>query len=122
MDGLQHRYMVGVAVDPGDPDRVVVSGAAGPYVAYRPSNAEAYVYRKSGGEPFELAMEGLPDGQGTVASRFTTHTEEPGVFYAANNRGLFRSKNGGMSWKSLEIEWPDGAFRYGVDALVAFAE
>ena len=121
MDGLQHRYMVGVAVDPGDPDTVVVSGAAGPYVAYRPSNAEAYMYRKSNGQPFELAMEGLPDGQGTVASRLATHADEPGVFYAANNHGLFRSKNGGMSWKALEIAWPDDVFRHGVDALVAFA-
>ena len=122
MDGLQHRYMVGVAIDPGDPETVVVSGAAGPYVAYRPSNAEAYMYRKSKGQPFELAMEGLPDGQGTVASRLATHADEPGVFYAANNHDLFRSDNGGMSWKALEISWPDGAFRYGVYALVAYAE
>ena len=121
MDGLQHGYMVGVAVDPGDPETVVVSGAAGPFVAYRPSNAEAYVSRMSRGQPFELAMEGLPDGRGTVASRLATHSDEPGVFYAANNHGLFRSKDGGMSWKALDIEWPDGAFRHGVDALIAFA-
>ena len=122
MDGLQHRYLVGVAVDPGNPDTMVVSGAAGPYVAYRPTNAEAYVYRKSSGQPFERAMDGLPDGQGTVASRIATHADETGIFYAATNHGLFRSKNGGMSWKVLEIAWPDGAFRSGVDALVAFAE
>lgn len=36
MDRLRHGYLVGVAVDPGDPDTVVVSGASGPYVAYRP--------------------------------------------------------------------------------------
>jgi len=122
MDRLRHGYLVGVAVDPGDPDTVVVSGASGPYVAYRPSNAEAYLYRKTVGHPFELAMEGLPDARGTVASRFATHPDEPGVFYAANNYGLFRSQDAGRSWKALKIAWPDGVFERGVDALVAFAE
>ena len=120
MDGLQHRYLVGVAVDPADPDTVVVSASAGPYVAYRPGNAEAYVYRKSARRPFELAMEGLPGASGTVASRLATHPGEPGVFYAANNHGLFRSQDGRMSWKALGITWPEGVFRHGVSALAAF--
>lgn len=122
MDGLRHGYLVGVAVDPGDADMVVVSGATGPYLAYRPSNAEAYVYRKTAGKPFELAMAGLPDPAGTVASRLATHPDEPGVFYAANNHGLFRSEDGGRNWKALEIAWPERAFARGVDALAAFAE
>jgi photosystem II stability/assembly factor-like uncharacterized protein len=122
MDGLQHRYLVGVAVDPADPDTVVVSASAGPYVAYRPDNADAYVYRKSAGEPFGLAMEGLPGARGTVASRLATHQGEPHVFYAANNHGLFRSEDGGTSWKALGLAWPEGVFRHGVSALAAFAE
>ncbi len=120
MDGLRHRYLVGVAVDPGDPETVVVSGASGPYAAYRPSNAEAYVYRKTKGQPFELVMEGLPAAVGTVASRLVTHPEEPGVFFAANNHGLFRSKDAGRNWKALEVAWPEGVFRRGVGALAVF--
>lgn len=122
MDGLRHRYLVGVAVDPGDADTVVVSGAAGPSVAYRPQNAEAYVYRKSAGEPFELAMEGLPAAAGTVASRLATHPDEPHAFYAANNHGLFRSQDGGLRWEALEITWPEGIFRRGVSGLAAFMD
>ncbi len=122
MDGLQHGYLVGVAVDPADPDTVVVSASAGPYVAYRPHNAEAYVYRKRAGEPFGLAMEGLPGARDTVASRFATHPDESNVVYAANNHGLFRSEDGGMRWKSLEIAWPAGVFRHGVSALALFSE
>jgi photosystem II stability/assembly factor-like uncharacterized protein len=122
MEGLRHGYLVGVAVDSGNPDTVVVSAASGPYVAYRPGSAEAYLYRKTVGQPFELAMDGLPHGQGTVASRLATHPVEPGVFYAANNHGLFRSEDGGTSWKALEIEWPERAFLRGVDALAAFTE
>jgi hypothetical protein len=40
-DGLNHHYLVGVAVDPADPDTVIVSAADGPGSAYRPRLAEA---------------------------------------------------------------------------------
>ena len=122
MEGLGHRYLVGVAVDPGDPETLVVSAASGPNLSYSPSNAEAYVYRKTAGQTFELAMDGLPNARGTVASRLATHREEPGVFYAANNHRIFRPGDEGLTWQALEIEWPEGIFRRGVDALVVFTE
>lgn len=117
VDGLRHRYLVGVAVDPADPDTVVVSAASGPFVAYSPRRAEAYVYRTTARRGFHVAMEGLPDGQGTIASRLATNPSEPGVIYAANNHGVFRSADAGQTWKALEIPWPKGAFARGVDAL-----
>ncbi|MFW6098205.1 MAG: WD40/YVTN/BNR-like repeat-containing protein, partial [Chloroflexota bacterium] len=101
MDGLQHRYLVGVAVDPGNANTVVVSAARGPSVSYHANRAHAYVYRKSANEAFEPAMEGLPAAEGTVASQFATHVAQPGVFYAANNHGLFRSEDTGRSWQAL---------------------
>jgi hypothetical protein len=122
MDGLRHRYLVGVAVDRGDPDTVVVSAASGPHVAYSPRRAEAYVYRRSAGGPFELAMAGLPEGRGTVASRLASDPDEAGLFYAANNHGLFRSLDGGRSWEALGVRWPQGIFDRGVAALAAFKE
>lgn len=118
MDGLGHRYLVGVAVDAGDAETVVVSAASGPGVSYHPRHAEAYVYRKHAGGAFEMAMEGLPAARGTVASRLAAHADEPHVFYAANNQGLFRSEAGGQRWEALPIEWPEGVFRHGVKGLV----
>src|ERR1700756_1299395 len=47
-EGLKHFYLVGVAVDPADPDTVIVSATDGPGSAYRPSSAEAYIYRRAG--------------------------------------------------------------------------
>lgn len=118
VEGLRHRYVVGVAVDPADPDVVVVSAAPGPWVAYHPDGAEGHVYRKAGRGPFAPAMQGLPDGEGTVASRFGTHPDESGAIYAANNHGVFRSTDGGASWRALEILWPSGALAEGVEALI----
>jgi len=111
-----------VAVDSNDPETVCVSAADGPWVAYSPRNAEAYVYRKTKRHAWELAMEGLPAARGTTASHFATHPQEPGVIYAANNRGVFNSTDAGRTWKVLEIPWPQHFFTHGVEALVALPD
>jgi photosystem II stability/assembly factor-like uncharacterized protein len=121
-DGLKHLYLVSVAVDPADPDTVIVSATEGPGSAYSPRRAEAYIYRKTGLKRWELAMSGLPEAKGTTVSRFATHTGEPGVTYAANNHGLFRSEDAGRSWKALDLSWPEPGLKDGVQALACLPE
>jgi photosystem II stability/assembly factor-like uncharacterized protein len=121
-DGLKHHYLVGVAVDPADPETVIVSAADGPGSAYWPRSAETYVYRKNGLNRWEQAMSGLPEAKGTTASRFATHAGEPGVIYAANNRGLFRSDDAGRSWKAMDLPWPEPGLADGVEALACLPE
>jgi photosystem II stability/assembly factor-like uncharacterized protein len=121
-DGLKHRYLVGVAVDPADPDTVIVSATDGPGFAYSLRRAEAYVYRKTGLKRWEQVMSGLPEAKGTTASRFATHAGEPGVIYAANNLGLFRSDDAGRRWKALDIPWREPALADGVEALACLPE
>jgi photosystem II stability/assembly factor-like uncharacterized protein len=116
-DGLKHLYLVGIAVDPADPDTVIVSAADGPGSAYSPQQAESYVYRKTGLKRWEQALSGLPDPKGTTVSQFTMHADEPGVIYAANNHGLFRSDDAGQSWKALDIPWTGRGLADGVQAL-----
>jgi photosystem II stability/assembly factor-like uncharacterized protein len=121
-DGLNHRYLVGIAVDPADPDTVIVSATDGPGSAYSPRSAEAYIYRKTGLTRWEQAMSGLPEAKGTTVSLFATHAAEPGVIYAANNRGVFRSEDAGRSWKVLDITWPESGLSDGVAALACLPE
>jgi hypothetical protein len=119
---LKHLYLVGVAVDPADPDSVIVSATDGPGSAYRPRSAEAFVYRKIGLDRWEQAMSGLPPANGTTVSQFATHAGEPGVIYAVNNRGLFRSDNAGRSWNALDLPWPESGLADGVMALACLPE
>lgn len=121
-DGLQHLYLVGIVVDPGDPETVVVSATHGPHLAYRPRIADADVYRRTRGQSWECAMAGLPEAKGTTVSRFATHAAEPGVVYAANNRGVFRSDNAGRTWRICDVSWPHPGLADGVQAVGCAAD
>jgi photosystem II stability/assembly factor-like uncharacterized protein len=121
-DGLQHGYLVDIAVNPTDPDIVVVSATHGPFVAYRPEAAESYVYRKTGRHPWAVAMSGLPQASGTTASRFAVHPDGPGVIYAANNRGVWQSDDGGRRWTAVNVPWPQPGLAPGVSAMACLRE
>jgi photosystem II stability/assembly factor-like uncharacterized protein len=103
-EGLDHRYVWGLAVSADDPETVVVSAATGARRAHTPSSADAYVYRRVGDGAWERAMDGLPDAEGTVRSVLASRG---GTFYAVNNRGLYYSETDGQSWNRLAIDWPD---------------
>ena len=78
--------------------------------------------QKSRLKRWEQAMSGLPEAKGTTVSRFATHPDEPGVIYAANNRGLFRSDDAGRNWKALDLPWPEPGLADGVEALAYVQE
>lgn len=115
--GLRHGYLFGIAVDPADPERVVVSAASGPSHAYSASTAATFVYVKDGNGVWAGARAGLPDPQGTTISVFAPSPREPHVIYAANNRGIFRSPDSGASWRRLEVPWSERLRRHSVRAV-----
>ena len=116
MSGLRHGYLVGAAVDPVDPEAVIVSAAPGPHVAYTASRAESHVYARRDGEWTEIA-EGLPAPNGTTVSSFASSRLRPGVHYAGNNRGIFRTADASRRWERLDVPWPERAAGQSVRAL-----
>jgi hypothetical protein len=116
--GLDHRYVWSVAVDPGDPDTVIVSAARGARAAHGArgvETAESYLYRRTNGagdgdggetkQPWERLAGGVPTGEGVLRAVLAAGTAA-GEFYAVNNRGVYRSTDGGRSWERSGIEWP----------------
>lgn len=105
--GLEHRYCWGLAVDPADPESVLVSSASGASTAHAAHRADAHLYRKRGETEWDrLDERGLPTGEGVVRTVLAT-TGEPGVVYGVSNRGLFSSRDFGDSWERVDLEWSD---------------
>lgn len=106
--GLQHHYLWSVAADPDDPTTIVVSAARGPQEAHNLRQAESAIYRRSGSSQWQQVRSGLPEPRGLLTSVLAANEAEPGVFYVANNKGVFRSADAGSTWEALPIRWPAG--------------
>lgn len=116
--GLRHTYLFGIAVDPGDPDMVIVSAASGPGRAYSAPHATTYVYVRKRGASWQAVSNGLPDPRGTTIAFLASRREEPHTVYAANNRGLFRSTDAGATWSPLDLPWPERFLQQTVQGFV----
>lgn len=119
--GIERHYLWGLAVDPGDPETIVVSAASSPTTAHSPVHADSTVYRRTGRGPWREVRAGLPPAAGTTRTVLAANPAEPGVFYAGSSRGLFRSTDAGVGWERLDVEWPERYRRQSVSALVVTA-
>lgn len=110
-DGLEVRYLRSVAIDPERPDVVVVSGASGPRSTYVAGRADGRVYRREDGGPWERVADGWPDPPGTIAPLLVAGAGAmagdtmAGELWAADERGVHRSGDGGATWAQL-AEFP----------------
>ena len=112
-EGLDHRYLFGMAVDSTNPQNIIVSAAKGAWRAhYLDENTESFLYRRTKEEKEEdkekwiLITDGLPDAKGTIISMLAAHPKIKGKFYCLNNRGIFYSTDSSASWNQLDIAWP----------------
>lgn len=145
--GFVWHYLWGLAVDPADPDTVVVSVSPGPRQAHNGTmgqptgaNASAYrgsrggppgagyvfqgpeaaIYRRTMNGPWRQVTSGLPEPRGTLAYVLAAHDAEPHVFYGVPHGGeIYRSADAGASWQRLDVEWPAGYQVKSVDGLAA---
>jgi hypothetical protein len=107
-EGLTRRYVWGLAIDPRNPNVMLVSAAPGPREAHGSQTGEAAIYRRVGDAPWEEIRDGLPPPRGTRAYVLATCEAEPGSFYAATRDGnVYRSADAGISWERLELLWPE---------------
>ena len=111
-DGLNLRYVWGLATDGEDPELVYVSAASGPGRAHGAGRSGAAIYRRRDGGRWEPVLEDLPEFPYALAADPGT----PGALYAGlGNGSILHSGDSGESWR--EAARPS----HGLDALAAVA-
>lgn len=117
--GLDHGYVWGLAIDPGDPETALVSAAAGATAAHR--RGEAFLYRRTPAPPdvgdggdeasraapgFErLDDRGIPTGGGTYRAVLASGRAD-GTVWAVHNDGLYRTRDAGESFERFPAALP----------------
>jgi photosystem II stability/assembly factor-like uncharacterized protein len=99
MEGLEVGYLRSVAVDPGDPEAVLVSGATRPKSTYVAGHSDGRVYRREGKGVWTRVVQGWPDPPDGIAPLLVSGFDA-GEFWGADDRGVFRSGDGGRSWSA----------------------
>jgi hypothetical protein len=110
-EGMQHFYFYSLAVDPADPDVILLSGGQGPQHVHYPMMAASYLYRRTADTPWHIVSEGLPKPEGAMIRLLATHIAEPGIFYAASDQGVYHSVDQGIHWERLALDLPE-CFRW----------
>ncbi|MFA9452764.1 MAG: WD40/YVTN/BNR-like repeat-containing protein [Candidatus Aminicenantaceae bacterium] len=127
--GLDDTFQIArIATHPSDPDIVYVA-AMGSLWGYSGSRG---LYRtRDGGKTWAKLTNGLPDDGKTGCTEIRMHPTEPDVLFAAMyhrlrkpwtfhsggpNSGIFKSTDGGESWRRLTQGLPEGELgRIGID-------
>lgn len=107
--GLEdNTYLMSIAVNSNDSQNKVVSAANTAWKAHDRKNSESFLYRRSTDvdEKWELVTEGIFESKGTIISILKSNPNIKDEFYCLNNRGIYCSKDSGISWEKLAIPWP----------------
>jgi hypothetical protein len=121
--GLGDLYCWGLALDPGDPEVMVMSVSGSPQLAHNAFAAESTIYRRAGAGEWAEVTDGLPAPAGCVAAVLAANPAEAGAFYAASNRGgVYRSADGGVTWSRLGLVWPEAYERERVADLLVLPD
>jgi len=96
--GLEVGYLRSVAIDPVQPEVVVVSASSGPYFAYVAGRSDGRLYRRLTRERWERVHNGWPESPSTIAPLLCAGVNG-GELWAADERGVHRSGDGGKSWR-----------------------
>jgi hypothetical protein len=95
--GLDVGYLRSVAIDPEQPEVVVVSASSGPHSAYVAGRSDGRLYRRLR-ERWERVRDGWPEPPSTIAPLLCAGVKG-GELWAADERGVHRSDDRGKSWR-----------------------
>jgi photosystem II stability/assembly factor-like uncharacterized protein len=102
--GLDVGYLRSVAIDPEQPEVVVVSASSGPHSAYLAGRSDGRLYRRLSHDRWERVRDGWPEPASTIAPLLWAGAKA-GELWAADERGLHGSDDGGKCWRRV-VSYP----------------
>ena len=96
--GLDVGYLRSVAIAPEHADVVIVSASSGPHSANSAGRSDGRLYRRIGPERWERVRDGWPEPATTIAPLLCAGAKGKEL-WAADERGVHRSDDGGKSWR-----------------------
>jgi photosystem II stability/assembly factor-like uncharacterized protein len=100
-DGRDRHYTWSVAVDPEDPECWYVSASTGPFAAHGGRDAQAQIYRRRGGEPWQALGGGLPEP--LTAMPYALVAADGRLFAGFSNGQLWESGDQGDTWRACTL-------------------
>lgn len=100
-DGITHHYSWGLAIDPTNPNSIMMSAAHCPTDMHESNISNSFVYHYDGGA-WQRCDSDLPE---TTDPILEVNEKEPGVFYVLTSKGIYRTENEGQDWESLGLKW-----------------
>jgi photosystem II stability/assembly factor-like uncharacterized protein len=114
--GLDVGYLRSVAIDPGDAEVVVVSASSHAHKAYMAGRSDGRLYRRAGAGTWERVLDGWPREPSTIAPLLVAGSG-PGRLWAADERGVHSSADGGRSWERVAAFEPTPTYLRGLAPL-----
>jgi photosystem II stability/assembly factor-like uncharacterized protein len=116
--GLEVGYLRSVAINPERSDVVIVSASSSPRTAYGAGRSDGRLYRRVGEEKarWERVRDGWPKEPSTIAPLLLADGVNGGL-WAADERGLHRSDDGGISWQEIAVFDPAPVYLRGTAAV-----
>ena len=93
-------YLRSVAIDPEQPEVVVISASSGPHSAYVVGRPDGRLYRRVTRERWERVRDGWPEPASTIAPLLCAGAMA-GELWAADERCVHRSDDGGSRWRRV---------------------
>ena len=104
-DGLDRHYGWAVAADPARPEVWYAALSPDAFKAHGDRQAEAYIFRSSGGAPWQKIGEGLPQPLSTMPYALLTDPAAPGHVYAGLSSGeVWHSTDYGDHWQLMPFK------------------
>ena len=103
-----------------DPNTLLLTASDSAYGAHYKESARSFVYRRSGDDAWQQICDGLPTPQGFRIAVVAASHLEPGIFYCSTEGRVYRSKDNGVRWQELKVQWKSSTLtEHAIDMAIA---